>query len=164
MALSTFAGVWTFLSWRRYEYPDSGVAIVLYPLIGLGLAVAIVVLTYRGDHRWAALTGAALVVGTVASVGVVGTGTMASGIVEVCAKSGYDVVFRARGDDKVAAVQLGDGVFKSADTWQDDAAFARQARDAHQSAQGVVDLPGVLGGGALEATRDDCGSCLSGRD
>ena len=38
-------------------------------------------------------------------VGVIGTGTMASGIVEVCAKSGYDVVFRARGDDKVAAVQ-----------------------------------------------------------
>jgi 3-hydroxybutyryl-CoA dehydrogenase len=38
-------------------------------------------------------------------IGVIGTGTMASGIVEVCAKSGYDVVFRARSDDKVAAVQ-----------------------------------------------------------
>ena len=37
-------------------------------------------------------------------VGVVGTGTMASGIVEVCAKAGYDVVVRARGEDKVAAV------------------------------------------------------------
>ena len=37
-------------------------------------------------------------------VGVVGTGTMASGIVEVCAKAGYDVVVRARGDDKVAGV------------------------------------------------------------
>jgi 3-hydroxybutyryl-CoA dehydrogenase len=36
-------------------------------------------------------------------IGVVGTGTMASGIVEVCAKAGYDVVFRARSDDKVAA-------------------------------------------------------------
>ena len=41
----------------------------------------------------------------VSRIGVIGTGTMASGIVEVCAKSGYDVVFRARGDDKVAAVQ-----------------------------------------------------------
>ncbi len=41
----------------------------------------------------------------VAKIGVIGTGTMASGIVEVCAKSGYDVVFRARGEDKVAAVQ-----------------------------------------------------------
>jgi 3-hydroxybutyryl-CoA dehydrogenase len=41
----------------------------------------------------------------VRKVGVIGTGTMASGIVEVCAKSGYDVVFRARGEDKVAAVR-----------------------------------------------------------
>ena len=42
---------------------------------------------------------------TVRRIGVIGTGTMASGIVEVCARSGYDVVFRARGQDKVAAVQ-----------------------------------------------------------
>ncbi|MCW2616718.1 MAG: 3-hydroxybutyryl-CoA dehydrogenase 3-hydroxyacyl-CoA dehydrogenase, partial [Frankiales bacterium] len=42
---------------------------------------------------------------TVQRIAVIGTGTMASGIIEVCAKSGYDVVFRARGDDKVAAVQ-----------------------------------------------------------
>ena len=37
-------------------------------------------------------------------VGVVGTGTMATGIVEVCARAGYDVVFRGRGDDRTAAV------------------------------------------------------------
>ncbi|MCU1594509.1 MAG: 3-hydroxybutyryl-CoA dehydrogenase 3-hydroxyacyl-CoA dehydrogenase [Frankiales bacterium] len=41
---------------------------------------------------------------SVTKVGVIGTGTMASGIIEVCAKSGYDVVYRARGEDKVAAV------------------------------------------------------------
>jgi 3-hydroxybutyryl-CoA dehydrogenase len=41
----------------------------------------------------------------VSKIGVIGTGTMATGIIEVCAKSGYDVVFRARGEDKVAAVQ-----------------------------------------------------------
>jgi len=41
----------------------------------------------------------------VASVGVVGTGTMASGIVEVFAKSGFDVVFVARSDEKVAGVR-----------------------------------------------------------
>jgi 3-hydroxybutyryl-CoA dehydrogenase len=40
----------------------------------------------------------------VRTVGVIGTGTMATGIIEVCATSGYDVVFRARGQDKVAAV------------------------------------------------------------
>lgn len=37
-------------------------------------------------------------------VGVVGTGTMASGIVEVFAKAGYDVTFVGRGDDKVDGV------------------------------------------------------------
>ena len=41
----------------------------------------------------------------VTRIGVIGTGTMATGIIEVCAKSGYDVVFRARGDDKVAGVR-----------------------------------------------------------
>jgi 3-hydroxybutyryl-CoA dehydrogenase len=42
---------------------------------------------------------------TVTKIGVIGTGTMATGIIEVCAKSGYDVVYRARGEDKVAAVR-----------------------------------------------------------
>jgi 3-hydroxybutyryl-CoA dehydrogenase len=41
----------------------------------------------------------------VSRIGVIGTGTMATGIIEVCAKSGYDVVFRARGEDKVAGVR-----------------------------------------------------------
>ena len=41
----------------------------------------------------------------VSRIGVIGTGTMATGIIEVCAKSGYDVVFRARGEDKVTAVR-----------------------------------------------------------
>jgi 3-hydroxybutyryl-CoA dehydrogenase len=40
----------------------------------------------------------------VQKVGVVGTGTMASGIVQVFAQAGYDVVFVGRGDDKVAGV------------------------------------------------------------
>ena len=38
------------------------------------------------------------------SVGVVGTGTMASGIVEVFAKAGYDVTYVGRDEDKVAGV------------------------------------------------------------
>jgi 3-hydroxybutyryl-CoA dehydrogenase len=40
-------------------------------------------------------------------VGVVGSGTMATGIVEVCAKAGYDVVFRARGEEKAQAMLAG---------------------------------------------------------
>ena len=38
-------------------------------------------------------------------VGVVGTGTMATGIVEVFAKAGYPVVYVGRSDDKVAGVR-----------------------------------------------------------
>jgi len=38
-------------------------------------------------------------------VGVVGTGTMATGIVEVFAKGGYDVVYVGRTEDKVEAVR-----------------------------------------------------------
>lgn len=43
----------------------------------------------------------------IAKVGVVGTGTMASGIVQVFAQAGYDVVFVGRGEDKVAGVVAG---------------------------------------------------------
>ncbi|MGB9376453.1 MAG: 3-hydroxybutyryl-CoA dehydrogenase [Mycobacteriales bacterium] len=39
----------------------------------------------------------------VTKVGVVGSGTMATGLIEVFAKGGYQVVFVARGADKVAA-------------------------------------------------------------
>jgi len=41
----------------------------------------------------------------ITTVGVVGTGTMASGIVQVFAQAGYDVVYVGRGEDKVAGVQ-----------------------------------------------------------
>ena len=40
----------------------------------------------------------------VARVGVVGSGTMATGIVEVCAKAGYDVLFVARGQQQADRV------------------------------------------------------------
>jgi 3-hydroxybutyryl-CoA dehydrogenase len=39
------------------------------------------------------------------TVGVVGTGTMATGIVEVFAKAGYDVVYVGRSDDKLDGVR-----------------------------------------------------------
>lgn len=38
------------------------------------------------------------------TVGVLGTGTMASGITEVCAKAGYDVIVRGRSVEKAEAV------------------------------------------------------------
>ena len=42
---------------------------------------------------------------TVSTVGVVGSGTMATGIIEVFAKAGYAVTFVARSDSKVEAVK-----------------------------------------------------------
>jgi 3-hydroxybutyryl-CoA dehydrogenase len=69
------------------------------------------------DHSGDAATGAgeevAVETRDIRSVGVVGTGTMASGIVEVFAKAGYDVVFVARSEEKVAGVQA--AVTKSLD-------------------------------------------------
>jgi 3-hydroxybutyryl-CoA dehydrogenase len=41
----------------------------------------------------------------VRQVGVIGTGTMATGIIEVFAKAGYDVTYVARSDEKVAKVR-----------------------------------------------------------
>jgi 3-hydroxybutyryl-CoA dehydrogenase len=42
---------------------------------------------------------------TVSKVGVIGSGTMATGIIEVFAKAGHDVTYVARGQDKVAGVR-----------------------------------------------------------
>ncbi len=68
-------------------------------------------------------------------VGVVGTGTMASGIVEVFAKAGYDVTFVGRSDDKVAGVVA--AITKSLDK-----AVARGKLDE----QGRADVLGRLTG------------------
>ena len=69
---------------------------------------------------------------SVERVGVVGSGTMATGIIEVLAKAGYDVVFVTRGDEKVAKVQaslqlsLDKGVLRGKlDEADRDAALAR---------------------------------------
>ena len=56
------------------------------------------------DALTPAVDGALAGAREVSRVGVVGSGTMATGIVEVFAKAGYDVVFVARSDDKCASV------------------------------------------------------------
>ena len=69
---------------------------------------------------------------TVEKVGVAGSGTMATGIIEVFAKAGYDVLFVTRGDDRAARVlsaierSLDKGVLRGKLTQDErDAALAR---------------------------------------
>ncbi len=64
----------------------------------------------------------------VTSVGIVGSGTMAAGLVEVFAKGGYDVTFVARTADKIAALQA--TVARSMDKAVLRSKLADAARDA----------------------------------
>lgn len=83
----------------------------------------------------------------VATVGVVGSGTMASGIVEVFAKGGFDVVFVARSAEKVDAVtaqidkSLAKGVERGKLTEEErSAALARITGATELTALADVDL------------------------
>jgi 3-hydroxybutyryl-CoA dehydrogenase len=64
----------------------------------------------------------------VSTIGVVGSGTMATGIIEVIAKAGYDVVFVARGEEKCAKVRA--GIAKSLDKAVVRGKLTEEARDA----------------------------------
>jgi 3-hydroxybutyryl-CoA dehydrogenase len=83
----------------------------------------------------------------VSKVGVVGSGTMATGIIEVFAKAGYDTTFVARGEAKVAAVEsalaksMDKAVARGKLSEQDrDAALARVHGATSVDAFGDVDL------------------------
>ena len=65
---------------------------------------------------------------TISWVGVIGTGTMATGIVEVFAKAGYDVIYFARSDRKVAKVRA--ALEKSLDRAVDKGKLNEQERNA----------------------------------
>lgn len=73
-----------------------------------------------------ALTGPAR---TVRSVGVAGSGTMASGIAEVFAKAGYDVVLAARSEEKAEAAKsrIGKSLRRSVDKGRMTAENAEEA-------------------------------------
>jgi hypothetical protein len=70
------AGLFTFLSWRRYDYPDSGSAPFIYLAAALVLAVVVVVLTWRRDARWVHVAGAVVLIGTVVSAAMMATVTL----------------------------------------------------------------------------------------
>jgi hypothetical protein len=61
------AGLFTFLAWRKYDYPASGAAPVIYLGIAIVLGVVVAVMTWRRDARWVHVAGLVVVAGTVAS-------------------------------------------------------------------------------------------------
>jgi hypothetical protein len=72
------AGLFTYLSWRRYDYPGSGISPWVYLVAALILAVAIAVMTYRGDARWPRLAAVAIVGGSILSAAMVATAPLAA--------------------------------------------------------------------------------------
>ncbi len=78
-AFSLFlAGLFTFLTQAKYDYPRSGIAPLLYFLVAMLLAAGVVILSYRRSARWPALAAAAIVGGSVVSAVMVATVTLAS--------------------------------------------------------------------------------------
>jgi 3-hydroxybutyryl-CoA dehydrogenase len=84
--------------------------------------------------------GAARVPGrTVRSVGVAGSGTMATGIAEVFAKAGYDVVLAARGQEKAEAAKV-----RIATSLQRSVDKGRTTAEAREEALARIALAGTL--------------------
>jgi hypothetical protein len=73
------AGLFTYLSWVRYDYADSGAAPLVYGGIAVLLAVATIVMTYRHDERWPLLAAGLVVIGSAISAVMMATATLAPG-------------------------------------------------------------------------------------
>jgi len=58
------AGLFTLLSQAKYEYPDSGPAPFIYFGVAIVVAIAIAVMTYRRDERWANVAAVVIVGGS----------------------------------------------------------------------------------------------------
>jgi hypothetical protein len=62
------AGVFTLLTQRRFDYPGSGSAPLLYLIAAIVLALAVAIETYFANERWPMLAAVAVVGATVLSV------------------------------------------------------------------------------------------------
>jgi hypothetical protein len=67
------AGVFTYLTFVKYDYPQSGGAQYVYLAVALVVAVAIGVMTFRRDDRWPWLAAAVVVGGSVVAFAMVAT-------------------------------------------------------------------------------------------
>jgi hypothetical protein len=72
------AGIFTFLSWRKNDYPDSGASPYIYLVIAVVAAAAIAIETYRAKGSWANLAGGLIVIGTLASIPMVALAPLAA--------------------------------------------------------------------------------------
>jgi hypothetical protein len=70
------AGLFTFLTWRKYDYPNSGIAPVAYLAVALVLAVVVAVLTRRRDERWVHVAGLVVIGGSIVSAVMAVTATL----------------------------------------------------------------------------------------
>jgi hypothetical protein len=61
------AGLFTFLTWRKYDYPNSGIAPIVYLAVAVVLAMIVAVMTRRRDERWVHVAGVVVVGGSIAS-------------------------------------------------------------------------------------------------
>ncbi|MFB8244035.1 3-hydroxyacyl-CoA dehydrogenase family protein [Streptomyces sp. NPDC055952] len=99
--------------------------------------------------------GTAVAGRTVSSVGVAGSGTMASGIAEVFAKAGYRVVLAARSEEKaqIAKARIGKSLARSVDKGRMSAEAAAETLDRITATGSYEDFAGV--DLALEAVAED---------
>ena len=78
-ALSLFlAGLFTFLTQRKYDYPGAGATPILYFVAAGLLALAVAGATYFGSDRWPRIAAAAVIGATVLSIGLSLTTTLAA--------------------------------------------------------------------------------------
>ena len=61
------AGLFTYLTWKKYEYPNSGIAPFVYLGIAIVLAIVVAVMTRRRDDRWVHVAGTVVVGGSIVS-------------------------------------------------------------------------------------------------
>jgi len=72
------AGLFTALSQAKYDYPNSGIAPVVYLFIALVAAVAIVALSVRRDERWTWVAAVVVGAGSALAAVMVATASLAA--------------------------------------------------------------------------------------
>jgi hypothetical protein len=72
------AGLFTFLSWVKYQYADSLGTQAIYPLVAIGAAVLLAVLTYRAKAKWTTAAGILVIGGSILAIPLVLTAPLAA--------------------------------------------------------------------------------------